>query len=114
MKIASLLLVLLPSPAVSAFVVWSTTATAAAPLQSAAIPSTSSTTRLMEGISSVSSAKELSARTADVTTIFTTEDIDRILPHRYPFALVDKVVEYEAGVRAVGIKGVTKVRWREE
>ena len=31
----------------------------------------------------------------------------KILPHRYPFALVDKVVEYEAGKRAVGIKCVT-------
>ena len=35
------------------------------------------------------------------------EDIMKILPHRYPFALVDKVVEYEAGKRAVGIKCVT-------
>ena len=33
-----------------------------------------------------------------------------ILPHRYPFALVDKVIEFEAGKRAVGIKSVTKVR----
>lgn len=34
-------------------------------------------------------------------------DIMRILPHRYPFLLVDRVVELEPGVRAVGIKGVT-------
>lgn len=42
-------------------------------------------------------------------TIFTSEQIDAILPHRYPFALVDKVVEYEAGKSAVGVKCVTKV-----
>ncbi|HEX6140010.1 MAG TPA: 3-hydroxyacyl-ACP dehydratase FabZ [Candidatus Limnocylindria bacterium] len=34
-------------------------------------------------------------------------DIMRILPHRYPFLLVDRVVELEPGVRAVGIKSVT-------
>jgi hypothetical protein len=56
--------------------------------------------------------QELSALTASVTTVFTTEEIDKILPHRYPFALVDKVVVYEPGKRAVGIKSVTKVRRR--
>ncbi|CAB9508656.1 dehydratase FabZ [Seminavis robusta] len=53
-------------------------------------------------------AAAMSGLTSDVKTIFTSEDIDRILPHRYPFALVDKVVEYEAGTSAVGVKCVTK------
>jgi 3-hydroxyacyl-[acyl-carrier-protein] dehydratase len=35
------------------------------------------------------------------------EDIKRILPHRYPFLLVDRIVEFEAGRRIVGIKNVT-------
>jgi 3-hydroxyacyl-[acyl-carrier-protein] dehydratase len=34
-------------------------------------------------------------------------DIMRILPHRYPFLLVDRIVELEPGRRAVGIKQVT-------
>ncbi len=34
-------------------------------------------------------------------------DIMRILPHRYPFLLVDRVIELEPGKRAVGIKNVT-------
>lgn len=34
-------------------------------------------------------------------------DIMRILPHRYPFLLVDRVVELEPGLRAVAIKQVT-------
>src|SRR3989338_2993777 len=34
-------------------------------------------------------------------------EITKILPHRYPFLLVDKVVEFEAGKRARGIKNVT-------
>jgi len=33
--------------------------------------------------------------------------IKNILPHRYPFLLVDKILELEEGVRAVGIKNVT-------
>ena len=33
--------------------------------------------------------------------------IKDILPHRYPFLLVDKVIEFEPGKRAVGIKKVT-------
>ena len=34
-------------------------------------------------------------------------DIQKILPHRYPILLVDKVLELEEGKRAVGIKNVT-------
>ena len=33
--------------------------------------------------------------------------IQRILPHRYPFLLVDKVVEIDGYQSAVGIKNVT-------
>ena len=34
-------------------------------------------------------------------------DIQKILPHRYPFLLVDRIVELEEGKKAVGIKNVT-------
>ena len=34
-------------------------------------------------------------------------DIQKIIPHRYPFLLVDYVEEMEPGVRAVGYKNVT-------
>jgi len=33
--------------------------------------------------------------------------IMNILPHRYPFLLVDRILELEPGVRAVGLKNVT-------
>ena len=39
--------------------------------------------------------------------IFTAEEIQKLLPHRYPFALVDRIIEYVPGERAVGIKNVT-------
>ncbi|BAC89807.1 MULTISPECIES: 3-hydroxyacyl-ACP dehydratase FabZ [Gloeobacter] len=34
-------------------------------------------------------------------------EIQKILAHRYPFLLVDRVLVFEPGVRAVGIKNVT-------
>ena len=35
------------------------------------------------------------------------QEIQAILPHRYPFLLVDRIVEFEAGRRIIGIKNVT-------
>ena len=34
-------------------------------------------------------------------------EIQRILPHRFPFLLVDRIIEFEERVRAVGLKNVT-------
>ncbi len=34
-------------------------------------------------------------------------DIMRIIPHRYPFLLVDRIIELEPGKRVVGLKAVT-------
>lgn len=35
------------------------------------------------------------------------EQIRNVLPHRYPFLLVDRILEMEPGVRARGLKNVT-------
>ena len=35
------------------------------------------------------------------------KEIQEILPHRYPFLLVDRILEIELGKRVVGIKNVT-------
>ncbi|MBS3908066.1 MAG: 3-hydroxyacyl-ACP dehydratase FabZ [Actinobacteria bacterium] len=35
------------------------------------------------------------------------EEIKRIIPHRYPFLLIDRILEYEPGKRAKGLKNVT-------
>ena len=40
-------------------------------------------------------------------TLLDITQIQTILPHRYPFLLVDRIVEYELGKRVVGIKNVT-------
>ncbi|MDF2815783.1 MAG: fabZ [Paenibacillus sp.] len=33
--------------------------------------------------------------------------IQEIIPHRFPFLLIDRILEVEEGVRAVGVKNVT-------
>ncbi|MFM1841334.1 MAG: (3R)-hydroxymyristoyl-[acyl carrier protein] dehydratase [Cyanobacteriota bacterium] len=40
-------------------------------------------------------------------TQFTIQDIRELLPHRYPFALVDRIIDFQAGKKAVGLKNVT-------
>jgi beta-hydroxyacyl-ACP dehydratase FabZ len=45
--------------------------------------------------------------TRDHAMLLTITDILKILPHRYPMLLVDRVVEIDEGKRIVGIKNVT-------
>jgi 3-hydroxyacyl-[acyl-carrier-protein] dehydratase len=45
--------------------------------------------------------------TAPAKTTFNIQEIHQLLPHRYPFALVDKIIDFVPGERAVGIKNVT-------
>ena len=42
-----------------------------------------------------------------MTTIYDSRAIQEILPHRYPFLLVDKIIELEPRVRILGVKQVT-------
>jgi len=35
------------------------------------------------------------------------QEIQEIIPHRYPFLMVDRIIELEEGKRAVGIKNVS-------
>lgn len=39
--------------------------------------------------------------------IYNSSEIQKILPHRYPMLLIDKIIELNAGEMAVGIKNVT-------
>lgn len=45
--------------------------------------------------------RQRAARRVDI------DQIVRLLPHRFPFLLVDRIIEYEKGKRIVGIKNVT-------
>ncbi len=51
--------------------------------------------------------RELLTRTSKENQVIGIEEIMKVLPHRYPFLLVDRVIEYEEGKRVVGIKNVT-------
>jgi beta-hydroxyacyl-ACP dehydratase FabZ len=44
---------------------------------------------------------------AKETKVIEIDEIMKILPHRYPFLLVDRVLEIEDGKRIVGMKNVT-------
>ncbi len=39
--------------------------------------------------------------------MFGLKEIQQVLPHRYPFLLVDRIVEMETGKRVVGLKNVS-------
>jgi beta-hydroxyacyl-ACP dehydratase FabZ len=52
-------------------------------------------------VEAASSDKEGTQTVLDITQIMA------ILPHRYPFLLVDRITDYEAGKWVVGIKNVT-------
>ena len=44
--------------------------------------------------------------------VHTTAEIERLIPHRHPFLLVDRIVEYDADAkRIVGEKAVTATEW---
>ncbi|MDZ8241510.1 MAG: 3-hydroxyacyl-ACP dehydratase FabZ [Nostoc sp. ChiQUE01a] len=45
--------------------------------------------------------------TSEIKTTFTSEEIQQLLPHRYPFLLIDKIIDYTPDKKAVGIKNVT-------
>ena len=39
--------------------------------------------------------------------IYNINDIQNIIPHRYPMLLIDKIIELQEGKKAVGIKNFT-------
>ena len=46
------------------------------------------------------------------TTIHTVREIEALIPHRWPFLLIDRIVEYDPDAkRIVALKGVTASEW---
>ncbi len=52
-------------------------------------------------------AEEETVAAPEIKTVLTVEEIQKLLPHRYPFALVDRIIDYVPGQRAVGLKNVS-------
>jgi UDP-3-O-[3-hydroxymyristoyl] N-acetylglucosamine deacetylase / 3-hydroxyacyl-[acyl-carrier-protein] dehydratase len=51
--------------------------------------------------------RELLRHVAEESPVLSIEEIMQVLPHRYPFLLVDRILELDEGKRVVGIKNVT-------
>jgi 3-hydroxyacyl-[acyl-carrier-protein] dehydratase len=49
---------------------------------------------------------------ASTGTVHTVAEIQQLIPHRWPFLLVDRIVEYDPDAkRIVGLKAVTATEW---
>jgi 3-hydroxyacyl-[acyl-carrier-protein] dehydratase len=46
-----------------------------------------------------------------MAAVIEADEIEQIIPHRYPFLLVDRILEIENGQRAIGVKSVTANEW---
>ncbi len=55
----------------------------------------------------VTLVREMVRRDKEACQVLGIDEIMRTLPHRYPFLLVDRILEYEEGKRVVGLKNVT-------
>jgi UDP-3-O-[3-hydroxymyristoyl] N-acetylglucosamine deacetylase/3-hydroxyacyl-[acyl-carrier-protein] dehydratase len=55
----------------------------------------------------VALVREMTTSAVKETRMFDINDITKILPHRYPFLFVDRILEMEEKKRIVGIKNVT-------
>ena len=55
----------------------------------------------------VNTSSEDNVNPQTIKTTLTIEEIQELLPHRYPFLLVDRIIDYVPGKKAVGIKNVT-------
>ena len=53
----------------------------------------------------------MSNRLGVVPSTLDFEQIKRIIPQRFPFMMIDRVVEIEPGVRVVGLKNLTGNEW---
>lgn len=53
----------------------------------------------------------MSSRLAAVPQQLDFEQIKEIIPQRFPFLMLDRVVEIEPGVRVIGIKNLTGNEW---
>ncbi len=51
--------------------------------------------------------KTAEVASAPTKTTLSVEEIHALLPHRYPLALVDRIIDYVPGKSAIGIKNIT-------
>lgn len=71
------------------------------------IASRSGHTLNVEFVRKLVMAKEEQKSSGPLPSVLHVEDIQKILPHRYPFLFVDRIENFEPGVKATGYKMVT-------
>lgn len=72
-----------------------------------ATPAETAETASASTVGSAESAIADESPQEDKKITYSVEEIHQLLPHRYPFALVDRIIEYVPGKKAVGLKNVT-------
>lgn len=60
-------------------------------------------TTALDGVEAAEAAEPIAAPKPS----YSAEEIHALLPHRYPFALVDRIIDYVPAKHAIGIKNVT-------
>jgi 3-hydroxyacyl-[acyl-carrier-protein] dehydratase len=78
-----------------------------APASASANSSTASTAEAASSNEPPTDQNDGNGADDSVPKTFTLEEIQQLLPHRYPFALVDRIIDYVPGESAVGLKNVT-------
>lgn len=73
-------------------------------------------TRLVKILRNLLNREKVSAVYSDGTIekrkpVLEIEDIEKVMPHRFPFLLVDRIIEIEEDKRVIGIKNVTVNEW---
>lgn len=69
--------------------------------------STATNTDTNQTSQELSENQQKTTENSSIKTTFTVQEIQELLPHRYPFALVDRIIDYIPGEKATGIKNVT-------
>lgn len=64
----------------------------------------------MEAVNMTEQTKETSASPQKLEDL-SIKEIVKLIPHRYPFLLIDKIEEIELGSSAVGVKNVSMNEW---
>jgi len=66
----------------------------------------------VEGVGDATGGVDAGSGATGDRVILSTAQIERLIPHRWPFLFVDRIVDYDASAgRIVGLKAVTATEW---
>ncbi len=73
-------------------------------------------TKLVKSLRNLLQKEKVSAVYSDTSIekrkpVLEVDDIEKVIPHRFPFLLVDRIIELEEDKRVIGIKNVSSNEW---